>query len=273
MATPRKRRVTWSHADKPAVLGCLRYLDELHHQVEFRGRVHLLHQHDDVGVFDLPQHRDLVLDEVLLHTHVHALRTFITLAVTSLQNQIYLSSTLDLVDYLQGKLFSRGSGKKVKVHWSHTDPELQSELESSVASTRVTVDGGPPSSFLVSVALWGLAKEGSSLLGLIQGYFCPCVPACQQYFTNKAFTAAGVLLCGHVTPVHLPLHARSDHGEVAVSDDVSNFVTVQDGGSRLVDVTIHCGGRDRGQRSGRQKDFWVNQTNWSEVTFWAQLIS
>lgn len=50
--------------------GCLTYLDELHHQVEFRGRVHLLHQHDDVGVFDLPQHRDLVLDEVLLHTRM-----------------------------------------------------------------------------------------------------------------------------------------------------------------------------------------------------------
>lgn len=127
------------------VLGCLRHLDELHHQVEFRGRVHLLHQHDDVGVFDLPQHRDLVLDEVLLHTHVHTLRTFISLAVTSLQNQVYLSGTFDLVDDLQGELFSRGPGEKVEVHWSPADPELPSERESSVASISVP----PPPSWFV----------------------------------------------------------------------------------------------------------------------------
>lgn len=101
-------------------------------------------------------------------------------------------------------------------------------------------------------------------------------PACQQYFTNKAFTAAGVPLCGHVTRVHLPLHARSDHGEVAVSDDVSNFVTVRDGGSRLVDVTVHCGGerqRTEVRGQGRQRDFWEKSNLRSEVTFWAQLIS
>lgn len=257
MATPIKTSsYIESRGQTRTVLGRLRHLDELHHQVELRGRVHLLHQHDDVGVFDLPQHRDLVLDEVLLHTHVHTLRTLFSLAVTSLQNQVYLSSTLDLVDDLQGELFSRGPGEKVKVHWSPTDPELQSEHQSSVGSISVTEDGGggSPSSFLVSVALWGLeANEGSSPLGLIQGYFCPRVPARHQYFTNKAFTAAGVPLCGHVTRVHLPLHARSDHGEVAVSDDVSNFVAVQDGGSRLVDVTVHCRGRGRGQRSGEAK--------------------
>lgn len=265
-----------SRGQTRTVLGCLRHLDELHHQVELRGRVHLLHQHDDVGVFDLPQHRDLVLDEVLLHTHVHTLRTFIALAETSLHNQVYLPSTLDLVDDLQGKLFSRGPGEKVKVHWSPTDPELQSEHESSVGSISATVDGGEwsPSSFLVSVALWGLeASEGSSPLGLIQGYFRPRVPVCQQYFTNKAFTAAGVPLCGHVTRVHLPLHTRPDHGEVAVSDDVSNFVAVQDGGSRLVDVTVHCEGRDRGQRSGEAKGLLGTSNLRSELTFWAQLIS
>lgn len=46
----------------------LLYLDKLHHQVEFRGSVHLLYQHDDVGVFHLPQHCDLVLYEMLLRT-------------------------------------------------------------------------------------------------------------------------------------------------------------------------------------------------------------
>lgn len=156
MATPIKTaRYIESRGQTRTVLGCLRYLDELHHQVEFRGRVHLLHQHDDVGVFDLPQHRDLVLDEVLLHTHAHTLRTFMSLAVTSLQNQVYLSSTLDLVDDLQGELFSRGPGGKVDVQKSPTDPELQSERESSVGSISITVDGGGGSpSFLVIVALW-----------------------------------------------------------------------------------------------------------------------
>lgn len=52
------------------------YLDELHHQVELRGRVHLLHQHNDVGVFDLSQHRDLVLNKVLLYTHTRSQNMF-----------------------------------------------------------------------------------------------------------------------------------------------------------------------------------------------------
>lgn len=47
----------------------LLYLDELHNQVEFGGSVHLLYQHDDVGVFHLPQHCYLILYEVLLDTH------------------------------------------------------------------------------------------------------------------------------------------------------------------------------------------------------------
>lgn len=133
--------------------------------------------------------------------------------------------------------------------------------------------GNVPSSSLVSVLSWGLeASEGSSPLALIRGYFCLCVPACQQYFTNKAFTAAGVLLCGHVTRVHLPLHAGSDHGKVAISDNFSNFVSVQDGGSWLVDVTVHCGGETEVRVQGRQRDSWENQTSWSEVTFWAQMI-
>lgn len=68
------------------------YLDELHHQVELRGRVHLLHQHDDVGVFDLPQHRDLVLDEVLLYTHTRP-QNLVFLAVISPHNPVSFTFT------------------------------------------------------------------------------------------------------------------------------------------------------------------------------------
>lgn len=88
----------------------------------------------------------------------------------------------------------------------------------------------------------------------------------------KHLTPPGVPPRGHVTRVHLPLHAGSDHGEVAVPDDVSNFVTVQDGGSRLVDVTVHCeGGETEVRGQGRQRDFWEKSSLRSEVTFWAQL--
>ena len=47
------------------------HLDELHNKTQLRGRVHLLNQHDDVGVFYLPQHSNFILYEVFLETHTH----------------------------------------------------------------------------------------------------------------------------------------------------------------------------------------------------------
>lgn len=91
--------------------------------------------------------------------------------------------------------------------------------------------------------------------------------ASQQEFTDKAFSGAGVLLRDHVTEAHLPLDTLSDHGEVAVSDHFSNFVSVRDGGGWLVEVTVNCGG-DGG--SWKQRE---NKSSCSDkVTFWTQLI-
>lgn len=50
------------------------YLYQLHNQAELRGRVHLLNQHDDVGVLHPPQNSYFILDEMLLRMHTHIQR-------------------------------------------------------------------------------------------------------------------------------------------------------------------------------------------------------
>lgn len=53
-------------------------------------------------------------------------------------------------------------------------------------------------------------------------------------------------------PFYLPLHTVLDHSEVAISDDLPNFVFFQYCGGRKAPVAINCKGEMKAKTGNRQ---------------------